>query len=117
MYRYYPEGRGFMFFGGGHFLANLVGLLVIGLLVAILVMLILNIRRGWVQFPGRYQATRDTGTVTAPTSRQGQAAETVQTPRLDPAIEEVRMRYARGEINREEFAAMTRDLAGGSDTA
>ena len=117
MYRYYPEGRGFMILGGSHFLASLVGLLVIGLLVAILVLLIINIRRGWVQFPGRYQAPRDSGTATATTSRPGQASETAPTTRVDPAMEEVRMRYARGEITREEFAAITRDLTGGSDTA
>jgi hypothetical protein len=117
MYRYHPEGRGFMFFGGGHFLASLVGLLVIGLLVAILVMLIINIRRGWVQFPGRYQGTRDSGTATATTPWPSQTSETVPTTRVDPAMEEVRMRYARGEISREEFAAITRDLTGGSDTA
>jgi uncharacterized membrane protein len=104
MYRYYPEGHGFRGFGGGHFLATLIGLLVIGLLVAILVMLIISIRRGAVHFPGRSQATQPAKTVTAP-------------PTKDPAIDEARMRYARGEITREEFASITRDLRGGSDTA
>lgn len=104
MYRYYPEGRGF-FFGGGHFLASLIGLLVVGLLVAVLVMLIVNIRRGVVPFPGRYDGARDTKTPAPPT------------PRVDPALEELRMRYARGEITREEFSSVSRDLTGGSDTS
>ncbi|MBI4241832.1 MAG: SHOCT domain-containing protein [Candidatus Rokubacteria bacterium] len=32
-------------------------------------------------------------------------------PRADPALEILRQRYARGEINREEFEAKKRDLA------
>lgn len=32
-------------------------------------------------------------------------------PRPDPALETLRMRYAKGEIAREEFEAMRRDLA------
>jgi uncharacterized membrane protein len=105
MYRYYPEGHRFGV-GGGHFLASLVGLLVIALLVAILVMLIINIRRGMVPFPGRHQGARD-----------GRPITSAATPRQDLALEEVRMRYARGEITREEFASISRDLRGGSDTA
>jgi putative membrane protein len=33
-------------------------------------------------------------------------------PRPDGALEEVRLRYARGEISREEFVQRTRDLGG-----
>lgn len=36
-------------------------------------------------------------------------------PRPDPALEEVRLRYARGEMSREEFVQRSRDLGGESE--
>jgi putative membrane protein len=36
--------------------------------------------------------------------------------RVDPALEEVRVRYARGEINREEFVQRSHDLGDRSPT-
>jgi putative membrane protein len=36
--------------------------------------------------------------------------------RMDPALEEVRLRYARGEMSREEFVQRSQDLGGGSET-
>lgn len=33
-------------------------------------------------------------------------------PPFDPALEQVRMRYAKGEIDREEFLRLSRDLGG-----
>lgn len=37
-------------------------------------------------------------------------------PRRDPALEEVRLRYARGEMSREEFVQRSQDLGGGPGT-
>ena len=36
--------------------------------------------------------------------------------RMDPALEEVRLRYARGEMSREEFVQRSQDLGGGPET-
>jgi uncharacterized membrane protein len=50
------------------------------------------------------------------TSRRAMVASTVQVsagPRPDSALGEVRLRYARGEMSREEFVQRSRDL--GSD--
>jgi putative membrane protein len=49
------------------------------------------------------------------TSRRTLVASTVPGPaatRPDAALEEVRLRYARGEMSREEFAQRSRDLGG-----
>jgi hypothetical protein len=46
---------------------------------------------------------------------QPAAATGAVAPGFDPALEEVRMRYARGEIDRDEFARRSSDL--GSPTA
>jgi putative membrane protein len=40
----------------------------------------------------------------------------VPAPRMDPALEEVRLRYARGEMSREEFVQRSQDLGGGPHT-
>jgi putative membrane protein len=45
------------------------------------------------------------------------AAGVAPAPRRDPALEEVRLRYARGEMSREEFVQRSQDLGGGSKTA
>ena len=37
-------------------------------------------------------------------------------PRRDPALEEVRLRYARGEMSREEFVQRSQDLGGPPET-
>jgi uncharacterized membrane protein len=70
---------------------GLIGLLVVGLIVAGVALLIINLARS-----NRVQSV----TAYAP-----------QPPR-DPALEAVRMRYARGEISREEYAAVAADLEG-----
>jgi putative membrane protein len=41
---------------------------------------------------------------------RGSAAVAGPVARVDPALEEVRVRYARGEINREEFVQRSHDL-------
>jgi uncharacterized membrane protein len=49
------------------------------------------------------------------TSRRAMVATTAPIPtghRPDAALEEVRLRYARGEMSREEFAQRSRDLGG-----
>jgi putative membrane protein len=49
------------------------------------------------------------------TSRHALVATTAPSPaapRSDAALEEVRLRYARGEMSREEFAQRSRDLGG-----
>jgi putative membrane protein len=47
---------------------------------------------------------------------RGSAAVAGPVARVDPALEEVRLRYARGEINREEFVQRSRDLGDRSPT-
>jgi putative membrane protein len=44
----------------------------------------------------------------------GRASAGVSVPavRVDPALEEVRLRYARGEVDREEYLQRARDLGG-----
>jgi uncharacterized membrane protein len=102
MGRFYPEYHP----GWEHFLfRGMFSLIFMGLLVAAIVALIIAIRRGSVQLPGRYQGP--------PEQRPAAAAQ------RDPALEEVRMRYARGEITREEFTSISQDLkpgAGSSET-
>jgi uncharacterized membrane protein len=70
---------------------GLIGLLVVGLIAAGVVALIVSLARS-----NRIQSV---STYPAP-------------PPRDPALEAVRMRYARGEISREEYAAVAADLEG-----
>ncbi|MDQ4149318.1 MAG: hypothetical protein M3164_04915 [Actinomycetota bacterium] len=77
---------------------GLFSFIIMGLLIATLVMLIMAIRKGSLQAPGRYGTRGDL--------REGPY------PQRDPALEEVRMRYARGEITREEYNSITQDLEG-----
>jgi uncharacterized membrane protein len=81
---------------GGRFagfgpLEGLMGLLLVGLIAAGLVALIVNLAR-----TNRTQSVTSYG---------------VQAQR-DPALEAVRMRYAQGEITREEYTAVAADLDG-----
>ncbi len=46
--------------------------------------------------------------------RQGHPSETTPTPGGDRALETLRQRYASGEITKEQFDQMRRDLEGGS---
>jgi putative membrane protein len=68
-------------------------------LVPILLMLVLIAVAVWA-------VLRVTGRSPAIVAAPGPAART------DPALEEVRLRYSRGEINREEFVQRSRDLGG-----
>jgi uncharacterized membrane protein len=43
-------------------------------------------------------------------TRGSSASSAVAAPRSDAALESVRMRYARGEIDRDEFVRVTTDL-------
>jgi putative membrane protein len=47
---------------------------------------------------------------------RGPAMASVPATRADPALEELRHRYARGEINREEFVQRSHDLGDRSPT-
>lgn len=81
----YGDHGWWMFFGG--FLPLVLFIVLIGLVVwAIL------------RFTGR-----------APALASGQAT---QAPRADEALHEVRLRYARGETDRQEFVQRYRDLGG-----
>ena len=71
---------------------GLMSFIIMGLLIALLVMAIMALRRGAFQGAGRYTPRSDAPVSTA--------------ARSDPALDEVRMRYARGEINRDEYRAM-----------
>lgn len=92
--REYPQHFGGpRFFGGGF--GVLFALIVIGLLLYLVV-----------------QSRRDRDdrqTVVAPTSPTG-AGIPPATPGLETPGEVIRMRYARGEITREEFELMRQDL-------
>ena len=83
-------GRGFGHHGGGW---GLIGLLLFLLLLLILAGVVL-----WVAL--------------RPGGRVASVVEGGVPPRPDPAVEEVRLRYARGEISREEFVQRSRDLGG-----
>jgi uncharacterized membrane protein len=88
MMRHVPRpGPGYMdgFWGPG-ILPGLFMILLFGLLVAVAIMLVINLRRGRIQIPGQYA------------------------PWKDPALEAVRMRYARGEIGHEEFTSISQRL-------
>jgi putative membrane protein len=79
-----------------HFFGALIPLLFFALLIGLIVWVVLRLSgRG---FGPAAMATVPTGAVA---------------PRRDPAIEEVRLRYARGEMSREEFVQRSLDLSGG----
>lgn len=89
----YPDGR-FMDHGWGWwFLGGIVPLLFFGLLIALVVWAVFHLSRTW-------------GPAAAP------PAPPAPGPRADQALEEVRIRYARGEMGREEFLERFRDLGG-----
>jgi putative membrane protein len=48
--------------------------------------------------------------VTSANRAQFAGAAVGPTPRLDPALEELRLQYARGDVTREEFVQRSRDL-------
>lgn len=48
--------------------------------------------------------------VTSANRAQFAGAESVPAPRRDPALEELRLKYARGDMSREEFVQRSRDL-------
>jgi len=48
--------------------------------------------------------------VTSANRAQYAGAGVAPTPRLDPALEELRLQYARGDVSREEFVQRSRDL-------
>jgi uncharacterized membrane protein len=88
--RFLMRGHDGPFIGFGPF-EGLFGLLILGLIAAGVVVLIINLARS--------------------SRTQPVAAYGLQPP-TDPALEAVRMRYARGEISREEYAAVAADLEG-----
>ncbi len=90
---YYPNGP-YMDHGvGWWFFAAVMPLLLFGLLVALIVWAVLHFNR-----------TPGSNALPPPPPPPG--------PRMDPALEEVRLRYARGEMSREEFLERFRDLGG-----
>jgi uncharacterized membrane protein len=86
---------------------GLFGLLILAVLVALLVvavMRLLYMRRAFATRAERWQ-------------RQGNGGGHggwQRHPYADPALHELRLRYARGELSRDEFLERSRDL-GGSD--
>ena len=78
-----------MFAYGHHAHHPVFGIIVLVLLVALLVLAVLASVRFWRTRPG-YTGPTHAG------SRQGQA--------VDPALTELRLRYARGEITSDEYA-------------
>jgi uncharacterized membrane protein len=91
-----PGGRGFVHHGWwwgfwGHFIPFL---LFVGLIALVV----------WALF--RFSGPRYAPAVASP--------GVAPMPRRDPALEEVRLRYARGEMSREEFVQRNQDLGGES---
>lgn len=86
MFRHVPRPGYVDGFWGPSILPGLFTILLFGLLVAIAIMLIINLRRGRIQIPGQYARWKD------------------------PAVEAVQMRYARGEIGHEEFLSISQRL-------
>lgn len=80
-------------FGGpGWFVGGVLPTLLLLVLIGVLVWAVLR--------------STSAGRATAP------AAALPPAPRKDPALEEVRLRYARGEMSREEYVERSRDLGG-----
>jgi uncharacterized membrane protein len=90
--RLYSERRGFEHHGGGHHWLELLFLAV--LLVALLLIAVSLAR---VAFSDRARAAAAVGPASA-----------------DDALSVLRLRYARGEVGREEFLVAHGDLGGGS---
>jgi putative membrane protein len=98
--RFGPPGRGFVMHHGwwwgfwAHFIPFLLFVAVIALVV--------------------WAVVRLSGRTLAPAVAPAGFAPA---PRMDPALEEVRLRYARGEMSREEFVQRARDLGGVPEAA
>lgn len=98
--RFGPPGRGFVVHHSwwGGFWAHFIPFLFFVVLIALVVWAVVRLSSGRTLAP----AIASAGFAPA--------------PRMDPALEEVRLRYARGEMSREEFVQRSQDLGGGPET-
>lgn len=90
---FYPDGRYMDHGWGWWFLGGIIPLLLFGLLIGLVVWAVFHLNR-----------TSGSNALLPAPPPPG--------PRMDPALEEVRLRYARGEMSREEFLERFRDLGG-----
>ncbi len=90
---------------GGFFLGGLLGGLSTALWAAIIVLLVLWIVRNW---------SSPRNPITNFTRRAASAIQTSTSPVTSPQapLEILQTRYAKGEVNREEYEAIRRDLGG-----
>jgi uncharacterized membrane protein len=87
--------RGFEHHGGPEVWQHLLGLLIVAAIVALIAFLLLRLYRRWQPA---------TGAVAGPSATAIGA--------MDPALSEVRLRYARGEVSRDDFLRISADLTG-----
>jgi putative membrane protein len=88
IHRFHPGFEGPS--GGWHILGGILPMLLFLLLIAV----------------GIWAVIR----VTSANRAQLAGATAAPMPRLDPALEELRLQYARGDVSREEFVQRSRDL-------
>jgi putative membrane protein len=86
------------------FLGWLIPLLFIALLVGLAVFIVTRV--------GRHEHEHLHPSGGMPFGPIGPTAPPPPKPSFDPALEQVRLRYAKGEIDRDEFLRVSRDLGG-----
>jgi uncharacterized membrane protein len=96
-------GMGRMMRGGGFFLGGLMTVI----WTALLVLLVLWVVRNW---SGISSVARRT--VESAQTAGAAATNVTQTPSVQTPLEILQTRYAKGEITREEYESIRRDLAG-----